>query len=329
MEKPGYKPTLADLEDIGGEQDLSINNIGLPTTKDLSGLNDVLGGPGEPETAAGRFGKRQGRLYGAGLAFGQVNPVPALAGGTVGQGIEEAGGGPLLQTAGEIATLILTPAGGAKRIATSTKEEIRNKVNDLRRLGYTEEEITLAINHASKGKKGGISASKGSKTEQAFEDFAEHSDQMVSDILTSEIPGIERGTQHVHQMASDAYGYVIDEASQIGIKKLDPFFDSMNTTMKEIKKSIGHNPEAKSFMTELTSHTLDIIDNPTAENMIDFYKRLNGLGKWVGRKQKDRILTNVKESIKDTFRAEGKQGRELATKFDKVNDGVRKAYKAE
>jgi hypothetical protein len=82
-------------------------------------------------------------------------------------------------------------------------------------------------------------------------------------------------------------------------------------------------------ISELTQHTLDIISNPTGKNVVEFYKKLNGLGKWMGRSQKDRILKNVKESIKDTFRSEGKQGAELADKFEKVNSGIQKAYAAE
>ena len=329
MDDPDYQPSFSDIDSLS-DDDIVPSYGRLPTSKDLEGVNDFVGGPGEPETMAGRYGKRQGRLYGSGLAFGQVNPVPALAAGGVGQTIEEAEGGPLLQAAGEIATLLLTQGRGAgKTLVGSNKKEVADKINNLRALGYTEQDITLAINSASKGKKMGVKASKGSKTEQAFENFAEHSDEMVNSILENGIQGYEKGAKHVHQMASEAYGQVVKDASKITIKKLDPFFDSMDATMKEIKRSVGHNPEAKNFITELTEHTLDIISNPTAENMIDFYRRLNGLGRWVTRNQKDRIITNVKESIKDTFRAESKQGKELADNFEKVNQGIKKAYQAE
>jgi hypothetical protein len=330
MQQPGYKPSFSDIYLLSGDDDIAPQPFSLPTSKDLEGVNEAIGGPGEPETPAGRYGKRQGRLYGSGLAFGQVNPIPAALAGGVGQTVEEAGGGPLLQAASEIATLLLTQGrGSGKTLVGSAKKEVADKINKLRQLGYAEEDITLAINSASKGRKAGFKASKGTKTEQAFENFAEHSDDMVNGILENGIQGYEKGAKHVHQMASDAYGEVVKEASKMGIKKLDPFFDSMDATMKEIRRSIGHNPEAKNFMIELTEHTLDIISNPTADNMIDFYKRLNGLGKWVGRNQKDRIISNVKESIKDTFKAEGKQGKELANKFEKVNEGIKKAYQAE
>lgn len=329
MQQPGYKPSFSDIYMLSGDDDIAPSAFGLPTTKDLEGVNEALGGPGEPETMAGRYGKRQGRLYGSGLAFGQVNPVPAALAGGVGQTAEELGAGPLTQAALEIATLLLSPGQAGKKLAGSAKEEVTRKVNELRRLGYAEEEITLAINHASKGKKAGVSASKGSKTEQAFENFAEHSDQMVSDILTSSIPGIERGTAHVHQMASDAYGQVARQASNVVIRDSTPFIDSATGVVRELRRNLGRNPEAETFLNRLHDAVVASTQNPTAENFMNFYKELNKAGAWMGRSQKDRLLTQVKNGIKDTFRNEGPAGRQLANDFERVNDGVRRAYQAE
>lgn len=328
MKEPGYKPSIYDIAALEGDD--GPQPFRLPSSKNLESANDAIGGPGEPETGEGKYSNRASRLYGGGLAFGQVNPGPALLGAAAGTAAEELGFGPLGQTVAEIATLLATQGRGAgKTLVGSAKKEAQDKINKLRELGYSDADITLAINSASKGRAFGIKASKGSKTERAFEDFTEHSDELVRDILEKQIPGFEKGSKHLHEVASDAYGQVVKEASRLNIKNLDPFFDSMHTAMKDIRKNIGHNPDAKNFITELTEHTLDIISNPTADNMIDFYKRLNGLGKWMGRDQKDRIITGVKNSIKDTFRAEGKAGKELATKFEKVNEGIVKAYKAE
>ncbi len=319
-----YQATKSKNEDL-----IDVNPVQLaPTTNKLRDINESLGGPGEAETGPGRYAGNVGKLYGSGLAFGQVNPLPAIVGGLAGEGVKDLGGGPLLQGAVEIASMVLTPTKWPT-LANSVKKGVEDVVNKLKNLGYTEKDITLAVNSASKGKRLGVKANRGSKTEQAFEDFAEHSDDIVAKILESEVPGFEKGAKHIHQLASDAYGQVAEEASKINIKKLDPFIASMESTMKEVKRKIGHNAEAKNFINELTEHTLDIIDNPTAENMMNFFSKLNGLGKWISRSQKDRIISNVKNSIKDTFRAEGKQGAELADKFEKVNAGVKKAYDAE
>lgn len=329
MESPNDKPSFAEIYDLS-DDDIAPPLFTPPTTKKLREVNKFAGGPGEPKTPSGKYGKRQGALYGAGLAFGQGNPLPSFGAGAIGELTEEATDSPLAATVAEIITLLATQGRSRTGSAIkSTEKAVQDKIDKLRELGYSEEQIALAVNSASKGKKFGITASKGARTEQAFEDFAEHSDDLVKSILETEIPGVEKGVKKVHELASDAYGKVIDDASKLNITKLDPFLDKMKSSLRDIEKNLGHSAEAKAFMKEITEHTMDIIKNPTAENMIDFYKRLNGMGKWMSRNQKDRIITNVKDSIKDTFKAEGKSGKELADKFEKVNAGIKKAYDAE
>lgn len=318
--------SLSDIMSLSEDSDLP-RTLDLPTSGDIRKASNFLGGPGEPETTPGKLAGRVGGLLGQGAAFGVVNPVGPIVGGAAGQAVEELGGGPLLQSAAEIAGLIASQGKSWK--TNIANKNVQQQVDALRNLGYTDEQITLAINSAYKDGKATALASKSARTEQAFEDFASKSDDVISDILSSEVPGIEKGTKHIHEMASDAYAKVVEDASKIKIKNLDPFFGSMENALKDAKKSVGHNPDAKNFIQELTDHTLDIIANPSADNMIDFYKRLNGLGKWVGRNQKDRIISKVKDSIKDTFKSEGKEGKRLADEFEKVNKGIQKAYKAE
>ncbi len=326
MNEPGYKPSIYDIASLTNDDELPGGR--LPTSKSLGALNEAIGGPGEPETPQGKYAARAGKLTGAGLAFGQVNPLPAIAGGVAGQGVEDAGGGVLAQTAAEIVTLLLTQ-GRSKRLQSSTKQEVQDKINHLRQLGYAEEDITLAINSANNGGKTAKIASKGSNTEQAFENFAEHSDQIVSDILTSEIPGIERGTQHVHQMASDAYGAVAQEAANLTITNSRPFLDAARRVVDELQRNLGRNPEAQGFIQRLSDAAIHSTQYPTAESFMNFYKELNAAGKWMGRSQKDRLINQVKDGIKDTFRSEGRAGRDLANRFEEVNAGVRRAYQAE
>jgi hypothetical protein len=329
MEQPGYEPSFLDFMSISSDDEFVPASQRLPSSEDLREISKGFGGPGEAETAAGRYAGRFGKLYGSGLALGQASPTSAFLGSLAGQTAEELGAGPLTQAAAEIAGMLASPQGGIKKLVGSNKKEVSNLINQLRELGYSEQDITLAINRSSKGRKFGIKASKSESTEQAFENFAKHSDVVVKDILQTQIPGYEKGVKHVHQMASDAYGKVAQDATKLGIKNLDPFFNTVDNTIKEANKLIGHNAEAKSFIKELTQHMFDVIDNPSADKMIDFYQKLNGIGKWVGRNQKDRIITNVKNSIKDTFKAEGKQGQALAENFEKVNAGIQQAYRAE
>ncbi len=326
INEPGYKPSIYDLASLSDDNDFPVGR--LPTSKSLGQLNESLGGPGEPETTAGKYAARAGKLTGAGLASGQLNPLPAIAAGVAGQVVEESGGGPLAQAATEIVTLLLTQ-GKSGRLQSSAKKEVQDKINNLRQLGYSEEDITLAINAANKGGKKAKIASKGSNTEQAFEDFVEHSDQIIGDILSSEIPGIEQGTKHVHQLASDAYGAVSQQAANLVITDSRPFLDASKKVVDQLQKTLGSNPEAQAFIKRISDAAMHSTQYPTAESFMNFYKELNSMGNWLGRSQKDRLISQVKEGIKDTFRSEGKAGRDLANKFEEVNAGIRKAYQAE
>ncbi len=329
MNQPGYQPSFSDIYALGGEEDITPENLSLPTSQNLREASDLIGGPGEAETTQGKYAGRIGRNYGSSLAFGQANPVPALASGTVGQFAEESGVGPLGQAAAEIATILLTQGRSGKNISNTGKKEVQDKVNQMRKLGYTDEEITLAINSASKGKSAGVTASKGAKTEKAFQSFKDKSEDVINDILTNEIPGFEKGPKAVHQLASDVYGEVAEKAKNLKITKVEPFFDSLETAIKEVKRNLGNSKEAKDFIERLTSAGLDAVEQPHADSFINFYKELNSMGNWMTRNQKDRIITNVKDSIKNTFKSEGKEGAKLAEEFEKVNAGIRKAYLAE
>lgn len=317
--------SLQDIYALSADDELS--GVQPPTSGDLRKFNEMIGGPGEPETPQGAYAARAGRLYGSGLPFGQLNPVPAVAAGVAGQAVEDIGGGPLAQTAAEIATLLLT--SGKSSLVGSAKKDVKNKINALRDLGYPEEDITLAINNASKGRVAGIKATKGAATEEAFENFAKHSDEIVSDILSAQIPGIEKGIENVHKAASDAYGQVAKQASNIIIKDAKPFTDSVNSVTKQLKNTLGKNPEAQQFLKRLSQAAKDAQKNPTAEKFMNFYKELNSMGNWMGRSYKDKLISQLKNGIKDTFKAEGKAGKELAKNFEDVNAGIQKAYRAE
>ncbi len=330
MEQPGYKPSFSDFALLSGDEDIAPGSFGLPTSQNFRDVNEMIGGPGEPETTAGKYGQRQGKLYGSGAAVGQINPIPALLAGGTGQAVEEAGGGELAQTAAEIAAFLLSPGGSVKaKLGERASAEVKKKVADLRAIGYTDEQITLAINSASQGKKLGVKASKGSKTEQAFEKFSEKSSDLVSDILQAEIPGIEHGTKHVHQMASDAYGHVAKQAENLAIRDSTPFINSATKVVRELKKNLGNNPEASGMLNRLHDAVIASTKQPSARNFMEFYKELNAMGNWLGRSQKDRLINTVKDGIKDTFRSEGAAGKKLAQEFEKANVGIRKAYQAE
>ncbi len=329
MQQPGYKPSFSDIYLVSGDEDISPQAFGFPTSEDLRSANELVGGPGEAKTPQGKYAARAGKLYGGGLAFGQVNPAPAIVGGIAGQAVEDLGGGPLAQAAAEIVAMISTPGGGAKKLLASNKKDVQKKITDLRNLGYNEDDITLAINSAYKDSRRTKIASKGQKTEDAFKDFAEHSNEIVDNILTSNIPGIEKGIENVHQLASDAYGAVSQEAKNITITNSRPFLNASKNVVDKLQNTLGNNPEAAPFIRRISEAAMDATQYPSAEKMMNFYKELNSMGNWLGRSQKDKLITELKEGIKDTFRSEGKAGKKLADDFENVNAGIRKAYQAE
>lgn len=319
------KGTFEDIANLESEE--FIPSLSFPTKKQLGALNEALGGPGEPKTPEGKDAARTGDIYGSGVAFGQFNPAPAILAGFTGQTAEELGVGPLGQAVTEIVTLLATQGRGQP--ISSTNAEIERQITALRNAGYSERDITLAINaeHASRATVG--AASKGSRTEQAFEEFAEHSDDLVSNILTGNIPGIERGTQYVHELASSAYGQVAQGAANITITNPVPFINSATGVVRQLRNTLGNNPEAQPFLNRLYEAVMASTNQPSAQNFMNFYKELNSMGQWLGRSQRDRLINQVKNGIKDTFRAEGPAGRRLAEDFERVNEGVRKAFRAE
>lgn len=334
LQQPGYVPSIAELETLSDDS-IVPKRFTPPRTKDLEKLNEKIGGPGEPETLAGKTASRIGTTFGAGLATGQVNPLPAIAAGVAGQTAEEFGGGPLTQAAAEIGALLLTQGRGLnfKKIGDVFEHatpEIKSKINELRKLGYSDKEITLAINSANpksiaKSKK----ASKGASTAEAFEDFAEHSDQLVSDILTSSVEGLEHGTEYVHKLANQAYGKVVEEATKVVIKDPNPAIKSMISAVKKARNNLVETDEAKKIFELMSEAAETLHKQPTADKMIEFYKLLNKKGNWTDPKLQEHLLTEVKEGIKASFKSEGKAGAKLAEDFERVNAGIQKAYKAE
>ncbi len=319
------QPNIGEFLSLS-DDDVIPNYNRLPSSQDLEQLNEMIGGPGEGQYQESRTAGRMARIYGSGLPFGVVNPIPSILAGAAGQTIEELGGGPIPQAVGEIGGLL---AGGPPRQLASKIPEEQQAINELKNLGYTDKEINLALKAPKKGGKLGKVATKSSKTQQAFDDIIEKSEKAANDIVTDSIPGIEKGTQHVHQVASDFYGDVAKQAADLKIKDPFPFLKATTDVISELKNTLGKNPEASPFLNRIYDAGIAATKNTNGETFINFYKELNNLGKWMGRSQKDRLITKMKEGIKDTFRANGPEGKALAENFERANKGIQKAYAAE
>lgn len=328
MEQPNYVPTYHDIETATGSSG-EPQPLSFPTSEQVeSGLSE-LGVPEEAETSAGRYAGNAAKIFGQGLAFGQINPLPAAVAGVAGEAVKDLGGGELAKAATEIVALIATPGQLGRKLVGSAKQEVQSLIKGMRDLGYTEEQITLAINSASKGKVGGIKAHKGAATEKVFEEFAEHSDALVKSLFNLSVPGIKKGPEYVHELASTAYGNVAEKASRMKVSNRKPFIDAANDIALDLMENLGEKPEAKQFIERL-QEALDMTrKDPTGKAFINFYKELNSVGKWATRDEKDRWLKIMKNGVVNLFEGQGPQGKQLAKEFKQVNKGIETAYKAE
>jgi hypothetical protein len=327
MQKPGYKPSYNDIYGLSHEEDIAPQFSRLPQTQELKNNIEDIGGPGSPLTTAGEFADRASTIYGQNLAFKFKNPKPAIAAGAAGQTAKELGGGPLVQATAEIAAILATQ--GKSNPLNSKDPVIQARVNALRNLGYTDKEITIAVNAHKAGSNQVKKAKATEASEQAFNETLGKSEALFGEILSDVFPGIEHGVEHIHQVARDAYGQVARSGRNVTITNPTRFQRTVNNVIGRLRNTLGENPEAAPFIERLEGAAAAMAENPNAERMINFYQELNRLGKWVDPKYRERLITHVKNGIKSTFRNSGPEGRQLAERFEEVNHGVQRAYQAE
>lgn len=333
----GEVPSVNELM-LLSEDEQPFSPIGrkLPTSEFLTGLTNEAGL--KPKSLQGRYGARSGRLYGAGLAFGQGNPIAPIIAGTAAQTVEELGGGEVAQLITEF--VALWKFGGSK-----AKAAISRRKEELKALGYADDEIAL-IESAAKAQrnekvKGPRVANKSEATEQLFAETRQKSQELVEETLASAFPGIEKGAQNVKDLAKDTYKNFFDEFKGVVLKNTDPLRSGLKSAIGEIEKTVGENEKLrpvlnrlKSALKDLDTTTTDLITGPkakeqTVEKVISLYQELGQFGDWVSPTQRDRVLSIARNSIKETLKAEKTVGKELITKFESANKAVQKGFWAE
>jgi hypothetical protein len=334
LDKPKETGQPMSASDIYSLSMLSDNEFAprpgrLPTSQDIEKTIEEYGGPGQPTTPEGKFANRAGQIYGNTLSFGINAPVSAAAGGAAGQAVEEVGGGPLLQATAEIITILATQGKSVSSALTSKDPVIRARINALKKIGYTDQDITLALNAEKAGTNRVKRAKATGASEKAFEGALERSEGLFNETLENAFPGYGKGTEHLHQTASDAYGEVARGAKNITIKDPSRFQKTIENVVQRVKNTLGENPDAAPFLKRLEDASIAAAHQPNADTYINFYKELNKMGKWLNPKEKEIFITHVKNGIKSTFRNAGPEGKVLAEKFEKVNKGIQRAYQAE
>lgn len=327
----GQAPSASELAFLSNPEDPLPRYSNLPTSQDVRSLNDMLGGPGEAETTPGRYAGRIGRIYGSTAPFGGFNPIPAAAAGTVGQTVEELGGGPLSQIASEIVTLIATQGKGGASVANN--KAAQDKIRRLKDLGYSDQDITLAIN-AAKSPTGAKTlktkiAKPTAASEAAFEGASKRSEELFQGVLNKAFPGLEEGIPSMEKAASEVYGKVAENAKNLPIKDASKLNSTIEEVMADVENTLANTPDEKTFVNFLKEATDKLKNNSSADTFINFYQRLNKMGRWIDPSKKEILLTKVKDSLKETFRRQGPQGEKLASEFETANKAWQRLSQAE
>ena len=134
----GEKPSFGELMELSDE-DVIPRYSRLASSRQVEEHGKQLGLVSEPKTAAGRYGRRMGRLGGGGVAFGGGGIIAPIVAGAAGQTLEELGAPPWAQAAAEIiAALKFGPKTNVP--VTSKTKEVEKVLKDLRKAGYSEKE---------------------------------------------------------------------------------------------------------------------------------------------------------------------------------------------
>lgn len=187
----------------------------------------------------------------------------SLAAGAIGEGVKEAGGGELAQTAGEAAGFGL-PGLGRKIIPTKSQQKL---VNYARKAGMSEKQIAPLLPEKGKRSFFGKVASKGTKTQEALFDTKQ---------------GIGNAYEFVKN-SPEASRHLNAQQAQDFTSKVDTISRSMPS---EIRKQIVDDYQ-------------DLLrDGLSGKNLVNFYQDISSRYK-VGREHLERFKQPIREALED------------------------------
>ena len=318
----GEVPSAGELMELSGDDDIAPRFSRLPSSEDVQNLGSELGLISEPKSAAGRYGRRIGKIGGGSVAFGSTGLVAPIVAGAAGQTLEEVGAPPWAQAAAEIiAALKFAPKTNVP--VTSKSKEVENVIKDLRKAGYSEKDITLAKSALEERKILKKYASLTPEAENAINSGIKNSENLFKEQIKKGLPGYaEGGLPYLEKQASNVYQTMEELASSVPIKNTEPVKKSIENAIAYLEK-YPLLDEQKKF-SEFMKDGLGKLENAdTAEFFTGFYRNLGKAGNWGDPKQKEHLLGLVKQGIKDTFSQSGPE----AAKFGKVFDVTNEAWK--
>lgn len=319
---PEQLPHLVDSSDVLPRYSRA------PNSQDIGEFIEKSGGPGEAETGSGRYANRIARLTSSGTALGSKLLKAPIIAGAVGQTLAELGAPGWAQAAGELAAFLKsTPK--LKGNISSGSPEIKDKLAKLKKLGYSDQDLTLA--KSALEDKGFLKkASKlTSDSEKRFKETLTNAENNVQDILKKGFPGLDEGLGNIKNASSELYASVDELAKNVSITKPEIFIENAQKTIEKLKNSLANTPQEKQVIELLEKAIESSKGSPTADSYINFYQGLNQLGNWGSPKQREHVFSTVKDAIKQTFKKQGPEGQKLANTFDEANNSWKRFRLAE
>jgi hypothetical protein len=319
----GQKPSFSDLDELSSDDDIMPRFSRLPSSQNIEEFGTSLGAVSEPKTAAGRYGRRIGKIGGASVSLGSGAIASPIAAGAAGQTLEELGAPPWVQAAAEIiAGLKFSPKTTIP--VTSKNKEVEKVIKDLRKAGYTEKDITLAKSALEDRKILKKYASLTPEAENAINTGVKNSENLFKEQIKKGLPGYaEGGLPYLEKQASNVYQSMEELASNVPIKNKEPVKKSIESAIAYLEK-YPLLDEQKKFI-EFMKDGLNKLDKAdTAEFFTGFYRNLGKAGNWGDPKQKEHLLGLVKQGIKDTFIQSGPEGAKFGKYFEATNDAWKK-----
>ncbi len=317
-----------ELAALSESEDILPRYTSLPTSQEIGKGIESLGGPGKAKTIGGRFASRIGEFVGGGAAIGAPQAKLAASAGTVGQSLEELGAPKWLQAVGEIATFL--KGSRAKTPIQSTSEEVGTELDRLRKLGYSDEDLTLAKNALENRGWFKKTSKLTADAENRFKTAMKNSEEHVSDILEQSFPGIKtEGPSGIRAASEELFGSLDDLAKQVVIENPGSFVKNADKAIERLKTTLANTPQEKEVIGILEAARDAAVDGRSADVYTRFYRGLNQIGKWGNPKEREHVFTLVKDAIKQTFRDQGPEGKKLANVLEEANKSWIKYLNAE
>jgi hypothetical protein len=315
----GKRPTTGELMELSEDDEFAPIRLRLPSSQDIERVGKKAGLVTEPKTAAGRYARRIGRIGGGGVSLGATGIAAPIAAGAVGQTLEEVGAPPWAQAAGEIiAGLKASPK--SKAPITSDSKEVQSVINDLRKAGYSEKDITLAKNALEERKILKKFASLTPKAENAIQQGVKNSEQLFREQIKKGLPGYtEGGLPYLEKQASNVYQTMEELASSIPVRNKEPVRKAINDSIAYLEK-FPLLDEQKKFIGFMKDGLEKLDKADTADFFTGFYRNLGKAGNWGDPKQKEHMLGMIKEGIKQTFAESGGDTAKFGKYFEKTNE---------